>query len=465
MDWKKYENEIFEAFKTTYPNAKISFNQKIIGRYSKIERQVDVLIEGRIAGKKIRLVIDGKYYSKKIDVKEVDSFISMVEDIDAVQGILVTSKGYSEGAINRAYYGPTDIELDILNFEELKNFQGFGGIPYSGQHGVIVPAPFGWILDGTRRTGCIATLYQRGKSYELAIKSGEFAYVNIFSFDENVKNLDDVIKLQEEETLHFHPKSKFEYSDSIERSDKKRTLLRKILRTETNLEEYTGFVELDNFCVFCVLFTPKQLKSKNIRKIEYIIERLLPLNVNQKSIVDVKIKELRSLIDVTESNQKKADLLIEIAKIYRDIKDFDNAIIAYKESISIFPDNYGANLGLLEIGYNTDGRDRLIENFYSLSPGNRQLCDDLVRLGIDNKQVGFTEQLLLEKARDKKNNFEFLGNIYFSLADLFYTTESMNKSLEYFKQSKDCFLKCFDEMHPALISVNEAIHTLEMNKD
>lgn len=122
---------------------------------------------------------------------------------------------------------------------------------------------------------------------------------------------------------------------------KKRTLLRKILRTETNLEEYTGFVELDNFCVFCVLFTPKQLKSKNIRKIEYIIERILPLNVNQKSIVDVKIKELRSLIDVTESNQKKADLLIEIAKIYRDVKYFNNAIIAYKESISIFPDNYG----------------------------------------------------------------------------------------------------------------------------
>ena len=105
MDWRQYENEIFEAFKTAYPNAKISFNQKIIGRYSKIERQIDVLIEGRIAGKKIRLVIDGKYYSENIDVKEVDSFISMVEDIDAVQGILVTSKGYSEGAINRAYYG------------------------------------------------------------------------------------------------------------------------------------------------------------------------------------------------------------------------------------------------------------------------------------------------------------------------------------------------------------------------
>ena len=162
MDWKKYETEIFENFKEAYPNTKISYNQEIVGRYSKVKRQIDVLIEGRIAGKKLRIVLDGKYYSKKIDVKQVDSFISMVEDIDAAQGILITSKGYSKAAINRAYYGPTDIELDILNFDELKQFQGFGGIVHSGWHGATFPAPFGWVLDGTRRVGSIANLYQRG---------------------------------------------------------------------------------------------------------------------------------------------------------------------------------------------------------------------------------------------------------------------------------------------------------------
>ena len=181
MNWKEYEEEIFENFNSAYPNTKISYNQKIVGRYSKTERQIDVLIEGRIAGKKIRLVIDGKYYSKNVDVKAVDSFISMVEDIDAAQGILITSKGYSEAAINRAYYGPTDIELDILNFDELKQFQGFGGITYSGWHGAIIPAPFGWIVDGTKREGSIANIYQRGKSYEQAAKDGEFIYVNILS--------------------------------------------------------------------------------------------------------------------------------------------------------------------------------------------------------------------------------------------------------------------------------------------
>lgn len=461
MNWKEYEEEIFENFKSAYPNTKISYNQKIVGRYSKTERQIDVLIEGRIAGKNIRLVIDGKYYSKNVDVKAVDSFISMVEDIDAAQGILITSKGYSDAAINRAYYGPTDIELDILNFEELKQFQGFGGITYSGWHGAIIPAPFGWIVDGTRREGRIANIYQRGKTYEEATKDGEFIYVNILSFDENLKCLDDVLKFHEESTLVYHSSATFEYSETIERSDTKKTLLRKILRKETHLEEYTGFVEFDDFCVFCVLFTPEQLKTKNIRKLEYIIERLLPVNVDLKSITDVKISDLRKLIKESNSAQEKAEILISIAEIHREMKRIEVAEKIYIESIKLFPENYGAHLGLLEIGYNSTKRNELINDFYNLSPGNRQICDDLVRLGIVNKQIEFTEMLLLDKSKFENENFESLGNIYFSLADLFYLEETIETALKYFKLAKNNFEKCFDSEHPALISIIDAINESE----
>ncbi|MEC4049197.1 restriction endonuclease [Flavobacterium sp. SUN046] len=461
MDWKKYEAEIFENFKTAYPNAKIKFNQKIIGRYSKVERQIDVLIEERIAGKKIRLVIDGKYYSKNVDVKDVESFISMVEDIDAAQGILITSKGYSEAAINRAYYGPIDIELDILNFDELKQFQGFGGITYSGWHGAKIPAPFGWVVDGTRREGSIANIYQRGKSYEEATKDGEFIYVNILSFDENLKNLDDVLNFHKENTLAFHPTATCEYSDSIERSDKKRTLLRKILREETHFEEYTGFVEFEEFCVFCVLFTPEQLKTKNIRKLEYVIERLIPMNVDLKSVAIVRINDLRKLMEKSDSEQEKAEILIAIAQIHRDMKEFEIAKKIYEESIKLFPENYVAHLGLLEIGYNSSERDMLIANFYGLAPGNRQICDDIVRLGIENEQIDFTEKLLLVKLKDEPSNFESLGNIYFSLADLFYAKESMEIALKYFRLAKSNFIKCFEISHPALQSIENAIFELE----
>ena len=458
MNWKEYEEEIFENFKSAYPNTKISYNQKIIGRYSKTERQIDVLIEGRIAGRKIRLVIDGKYYSKNVDVKAVDSFISMIEDIDAAQGILITSKGYSEAAINRAYYGPTEIELDILNFDELKEFQGFVGITYSGWHGAIIPAPFGWIVDGTKREGSIANIYQRGKSYEQAAKDGEFIYMNILSFDENLTSLEDVLKFHEEGTLTYHPTATFEYSETIERADKKKTQLRKILRKETHLEEYTGFVEFEEFCVFCVLFTPEQLKTKNIRKLEYIIERLVPMNVDLNSVASSKISNLRKLMNESDSVQEKSEILISIAEIHSDMKEFEDAEKIYNESINLFPKNYGAHLGLLKIGYNSANRDELITNFYNLSPGNRQICDDLVRLGIVNEQIKYTEKLLLDKTANEEGNFESLGNIYYSLADLFYTEDSIESALKYFKLAKENFEKCFDNEHPALISTIEAIN-------
>ncbi len=117
MNWKDYEKEIFESLKEIYKDASITFNQKLRGKYSHIDRQIDILIESYIAGKKIRLIVDCKCFNKNIDIKVVEAFISMVEDVDAKQGILITSKGFSPAAINRAYYGSTDVELDILNFE------------------------------------------------------------------------------------------------------------------------------------------------------------------------------------------------------------------------------------------------------------------------------------------------------------------------------------------------------------
>jgi|ERR1035441_5327685 predicted nucleotidyltransferase len=102
MTWKDYEKKIFTFLKETYKDAEISYDQIIKGRYSKVNRQIDILIESYIASKKIKLIVDGKYFNKRISVKTVESFISMVEDVNAQQGILITSKGFSKAAINRA---------------------------------------------------------------------------------------------------------------------------------------------------------------------------------------------------------------------------------------------------------------------------------------------------------------------------------------------------------------------------
>ena len=147
MNWKKYEIEILTYFQETYPETTITFDKRIIGKYSKVERQIDIFIEGEIAGYEIKIVVDCKYFSKNIDVKHIESFCSMVEDVDAHQGVLITKKGYSKAAINRAYYGNQKVELDIINFDKIKESQAFEAIPYVGDFSVIIPAPFGWVLD------------------------------------------------------------------------------------------------------------------------------------------------------------------------------------------------------------------------------------------------------------------------------------------------------------------------------
>ena len=68
MDWKEYEREIFEHFNGQYPNAEITLDAKKDGLFSKTKRQIDILIEQYVAGNRIVIAVDGKYFNKKVDV-------------------------------------------------------------------------------------------------------------------------------------------------------------------------------------------------------------------------------------------------------------------------------------------------------------------------------------------------------------------------------------------------------------
>jgi len=280
MNWKDYEKEIQDYFTNAYPKADISHNVKILGRYSQTERQIDILIEDYVAGNRIRIVVDGKYFSEKIDVKNVEMFIGMLNDCEVNKGILISHEGFTEAAIKRAHYDPLDIDLDILNFKDLNQFQNYGGIPFCGDHGVIAPAPFGWIIDGTSRQNMLATFYQRGLTFEEAVKSKEWIYVNIMSKDSTVKSLDDFLELQKEYTMRDFPNAKIDFLPTVKREGRE-SKLRTIEIASYPTIEYTGFVEFEEFIFFAVLFTPLELKRKNIRKLEEIMLNALPLNIIQ----------------------------------------------------------------------------------------------------------------------------------------------------------------------------------------
>lgn len=281
MDWKEYEKEIFEHFKGQYPTAEITLDARKTGLYSKAERQIDILIEQYVAGNRITIAIDGKYLNRRVDVKAVESYIGMLEDIGAHKGLLVSKEGFTEAAYNRAHFGPTEIELDILNFDDLKLFQAYGAIPYVGDCGALVPAPFGWVVDVQTTPAWLATLYQQGRTLDEAMNESEFMYVHFWDRRKDGHSLEDLLNVQKDNFLRVDEKCVIDFLPTIKRKDAE-TKLRVAHVNQYSALEYTGFVEFEDFIFFCVLFSPENRSRSNIRKLENIMEAVKPIKIKHQ---------------------------------------------------------------------------------------------------------------------------------------------------------------------------------------
>ncbi len=101
QDYRTFENVVANLHRTFYPSALITWNKKITGK-SGIERQIDVFIEDHSRVYPIKIVVDCKLYTSKVDIKDVESTWMLVNDIRANLGIIICNSGYTEGAIQRA---------------------------------------------------------------------------------------------------------------------------------------------------------------------------------------------------------------------------------------------------------------------------------------------------------------------------------------------------------------------------
>lgn len=279
MDWKKYEEEIFDHFRKEFPNARILRDARVPGRFSQVDRQVDILIDDTMAGFNLRIAIDAKHHSKRLDVTDVEAFLGFCNDIDAHKGVLICPMGYTQAAANRAHYDESDVELDVLNFVELKQFQAFCALTYAGSHGVVLPAPFGHIIDGGGRPhGFVATIYQRGYDLKQAQQENEWMYVDFWTKKDDVNTLEKLLAHQESYLRAKFPESKITYLDGPVRKIGA-TRIRRFEEKAYPVPEYTGFVDYDEFIFFCVLFSPPAFVNRNLRKLRYILRSVIPFRL------------------------------------------------------------------------------------------------------------------------------------------------------------------------------------------
>ena len=125
-DWRDYENQIYELLTAkAEAGAAIEFDVKRPGHLSGTSRQIDVWLEGTLAGgvlpDQVSLAVDCKCWNSTVDVPEVERFLGTLDDVGADIGFLVTTTGFSAAARTRAKRA-RGLQLEVLTFEELRDW-------------------------------------------------------------------------------------------------------------------------------------------------------------------------------------------------------------------------------------------------------------------------------------------------------------------------------------------------------
>jgi tetratricopeptide (TPR) repeat protein len=438
-NWSTYEQEVFDCFRTYFPKADIRKNVRIKGRYSKRLRQIDILITEKTPAGPSRIVVDAKLHNRKLNVKAVEEFEGFVNDIGADKGLLISNKGYTRSALRRAYYCPRDLELDILDFSELKRWQAFGAIPYVRDKAFLVPAPFGWVVDITASNNCLCTMFQRGLDIETAKKNKEFLYINFVEKKKKTFSMVELDKLQVARLKALGYSINVSHRATVKRKDAK-TRLRYMTVKQYKCLEVTGFLEFKDTIVYAVLLTSIEKQKQNVRRLQHILQSAVPfiLKADNTALIATLKDKLRS----AKSNEEQAKLLHDIGHWYGNMMQFAEAQQHLEESVSLSPNYYNIKeliYVLLELGDCIRIKE-LLNNLLLLDLTNPTVFNDALTFA----HIGHLEEelifLLQSLAADQATESLAKANCLYYSAQLLLqkdaksTKKSLNAAREIFRK-------------------------------
>lgn len=125
--WQRFESLVANVQKTLSPKSKVNQNERVFGKHSQTWREVDITIRQDVGQFDLFIVIDCKDYSIPVDVKDVEEFIGLVEDVAANKGAIVSASGFTEAAKKRAE--SSGIDLYRLVDAEAHDWQTYVTIP------------------------------------------------------------------------------------------------------------------------------------------------------------------------------------------------------------------------------------------------------------------------------------------------------------------------------------------------
>lgn len=101
--WKVYER-VRASIERSFGDCQVSYDRKVIGRRSGVERQVDVWLSASVGdGHEIGIAIECKHNEDRpVDIKAVDALYGFIDDVGAAHGVLISNSGFTGGARARA---------------------------------------------------------------------------------------------------------------------------------------------------------------------------------------------------------------------------------------------------------------------------------------------------------------------------------------------------------------------------
>ena len=101
--WKRFEKLVYEIQKSfSGTTASVTHRDHIVGADSKVSREIDISIKQQIAQFPILVIVDCKDYAEPVNVKTVEEFAGLAQDVRANKGVMVSSNGFTAAAINVA---------------------------------------------------------------------------------------------------------------------------------------------------------------------------------------------------------------------------------------------------------------------------------------------------------------------------------------------------------------------------
>lgn len=112
-EYEQFTRKVFAglSLQKRVKTIKLQHNVKLLGN-SGTRHQIDVYWEYEKDGQLHKVAIECKNYSKNVPVGKVRDFYGVIDDIDDLQGIMITRKGFQDGA--KKYASSKNIHLKEL---------------------------------------------------------------------------------------------------------------------------------------------------------------------------------------------------------------------------------------------------------------------------------------------------------------------------------------------------------------